>query len=236
MLSRGHLSRVLTSLATVPHLNLVTLTAEELQHLLGEAATQRLMPEISQARLAGRAFAGPEVWTTLAFEPQPERDWGASPEQSRSLRSLDAELRALGAEPLGVYYAPELSGSRHQRAYLFEGEAALALRWSETPTAAAAPAPFVQAVTLSRDKASGIAASLSSTSGLPFSPASSEELDVRLLPGASPSELLTAHRQLAIRHGRGQKLSGEADWIRAFQAVRLLNYQSWMRRGLLMRE
>ena len=96
--------------------------------------------------------------------------------------------------------------------------------------------PFVQAVTLSRDKASGIAASLSSTSGLPFSPGSSEELDVRLLPGASMNEFLIAHRQLAIRHGRGQKLISEADWMRAFQTVRQLNYQAWIRRGLLLRE
>ncbi|GAA4009251.1 hypothetical protein GCM10022631_22040 [Deinococcus rubellus] len=226
---------MLDSAATVPRLNLATLTAEELQHLLGEAAAQRLLPDISSARLAGRPSPGPEVTHELSFEARDERDWGASPEQSRSIRALDHELQQLGAQPLGVFYAPQLAGARHQRAYLLDQDTALALRWSETPDAQTLP-PFVQAVTLSRDKASGIAASLSSTSGLPFSPGSSEELDVRLLPGAAMSEFLAAHRQLAIRHGRGQKLMGEADWMRAFQTVRQLNYQSWTRRGLLLRD
>lgn len=219
----------------MPRLNLAALTAEELQYLLGDAAAQRLLPEISSARLAGRASPGPEITQELSFEATDERDWGASPEQSRALKSLDQDLRQLGAQPLGVFYASQLPEARHQRAYLFDQDTALALRWSETPDAQVLP-PFVQAVTLSRDKASGIAASLSSTSGLPFAPGSSEELDVRLLPGAAMNEFLTAHRQLAIRHGRGQKLTGEADWMRAFQTVRQLNYQAWTRRGLLLRE
>ncbi|WP_225429785.1 MULTISPECIES: hypothetical protein [Deinococcus] len=218
----------------MPHLNLVPLTAEELQHLLGKAAAQRLLPDISSARLAGRPFPGPEVSGDLSFEVREERDWGASPEQSRAIKALGGELLGLGALPLGVFYAPELPEARHQRAYLLD-DAALSLRWSETPSGPALP-PFVQAVTLSRDKASGIAASLSSTSGLPFSPGSSEELDVRLLPGAPLSEFLAAHRNLAVRHGRGQKLSGEQDWMRAFQTVRQLNFQAWTRRGLLIRE
>ncbi|AWN22369.1 hypothetical protein DKM44_03225 [Deinococcus irradiatisoli] len=216
-------------------LNLASLTAEELQHLLGDAAAQRLLPEISSARLAGRAYPGPEVTGELSFEARSERDWGASPEQARALRTLDSDLISLGAAPLGVFYAPQLPGARHQRAYLLDNDTALALRWSETFSGPALP-PFIQAVTLSRDRASGIAASMSSTSGLPFSPASSEELDVRLLPGVSSAEFLAGHRNLAARHGRGQKLSGEADWMRAFQMVRQLNFQAWTRRGLLMRD
>ncbi|WP_293911567.1 hypothetical protein [Deinococcus sp.] len=219
----------------MPRLNLATLTAEELQHLLGEAAAQRLLPDVSSSRLAGRPYPGPSLSGALSFEAQRERDWGATPDQSRSIKATHTELQGCGAEPLGVYYAAELTEARHQRAYLLDGDTALSLRWSESPDGPPLP-PFMQAVTLSRDRASGIAASLSSTSGLPFSPASSEEIDVRLLPGASVPEFLAAHRNLAIRHGRGQKLAGEADWMRAFQAVRLLNYNAWTRRGLLMQE
>ncbi len=219
----------------MPRLNLASLTAEELQHLLGDAATQRLLPDVSSARLAGRPYPGPEVSGELSFEARAERDWGASPEQARALKTLGSELQALGAAPLGVFYAPQLPSARHQRAYLLDSDTALSLRWSETSSGPALP-PFIQAVTLSRDRASGIAASMSSTSGLPFSPANSEELDVRLLPGASSADFLSGHRNLAIRHGRGQKLSTEADWMRAFQTVRLLNFQAWTRRGLLLRD
>lgn len=218
----------------MPSLNLVTLTAEELQHLLGKAAAQRLLPDISSARLSGRPFPGTEVSGELSFEARAERDWGASPEQSRAIKALGGELLGLGATPLGAFYAPELPEARHQRAYLLDQDTALSLRWSETPSGPALP-PFVQAVTLCRDKASGIAASLSSTSGLPFSPGSSEELDVRLLPDIPLGEFLAAHRNLAARHGRGRKLSGETDWMRAFQIVRQLNFQAWTRRGLLIR-
>ena len=217
----------------MPHLNLAALTAEELQYLLGEAAAQRLLPEISSARLAGKLYPGPSRSGELSFEALGERDWGASPEQSRLLRVLDAELLTLGASPLGVYYSPQLAGARHQRAYFVGEETALSLRWSETPDTLVW-APFIQAVTLCRDNASGISASLSSTSGVPSSPASSEEIDLRLLPGGTATQLLTHHRQLAIRHGRGQKLAGEAGWMRAFQAVRQLNFAAWARRGLLL--
>lgn len=219
----------------MPRLNLATLTSEELQHLLGDAAAQRVMPDVSSARLAGRPYAGPQVSGDLSFEAKAERDWGASAEQSRAIKAIGNELEALGAAPLGVYYAPQLPEARHQRAYLFESDIALTLRWSETVSGPILP-PFIQAVTLSRDKASGITASLSSTSGLAFTPASSEELDVRLLSKMPPAEFLAAHRNLAIRHGRGQKLSSETDWMRAFQVVRQLNFQAWTRRGLLMRE
>lgn len=219
---------------TVPRLNLATLTAEELQTLLGEAAAQRLLPEISSARLAGKSYLGPEVSGEMQFEALEESDWGATPEQTRILRTLSSELLEAGATPLGVYYTPELAGARHQRAYLLEPDTAIALRWSETPEGTPI-APFLHAITLTRDRASGIAASLSSTNGSAFSPAPSEELDIRLIPEASNvQEFLSAHRALAIRHGKGQKLSGEADWKRAFQAVRLLNYNAWYRRGLLV--
>ncbi len=219
---------------TVPRLNLVSLTSEELQTLLGEAAAQRLLPDISSARLAGKPYLGDEVRGELQFEALEERDWGATPEQSRRLRTLDNALLGAGATPLGVYYTPGVIGARHQRAYLLEPDIALALRWSETPEGAPLT-PFLQAVTLTRDRASGIAASLSSTDGRTFSPTPSEELDVRLIPNAEDlAEFLAAHRALAIRHGKGQKLSSEADWQRAFQTVRLLNYNAWYRRGLLV--
>ena len=218
----------------MPRLNLAALTAEELQHLLGEAATQRLLPDISSARLAGRPCPGPPVSATLTFERLEERDWGATPEQARTLKAYDAQLQGLGAVPVGLYYVAEQNAARHQRAYLLEGDMALALRWSETPDGLASPLPFVQAVSLSRDRISGIAASLSSSAEQPFAPTPSEEVDVRLLPGRNPDELLSAHRLLAARHGRGQKLVNEADWTRAFVGIHGLNLQAWTRRGLLL--
>lgn len=218
---------------TVPRLNLVTLTAEELQALLGEAAAQRLLPDISGARLAGKPYLGPEVAGKLQFEALPEKDWGATPEQSRALRALGTALIEAGAQPLGAYYTPELPGARHQQAYLLEPETAVALRWSETPEGLPA-APFLQAITLPRDRVSGIAAALSSTGGVALVPTPSEEVDYRLLPEHTDvPTFLAAHRALAIRHGKGQKLSGEADWKRAFVTVRQLNYAAWERRGLL---
>lgn len=216
-------------------LNLAALTAQELQLLLGEAAAQRLLPEISGARLAGRAYPGHTLPRELTFEPQDERDWGSTLEVSRLLRAARSELAALEAEELGVFYVPGLPEVRHQRAYLMAPDTALALRWAETPELdTPTPPPFLSAVTLMRDRASGTAAVFSSTAALPFTPTQSEEIDARQYDGASAAELLQAHRTQVNRHGRGAKLNTVNDWQRAFQTVRGLNIAAWTRRGLLV--
>ncbi|WP_424950073.1 hypothetical protein [Deinococcus sp.] len=222
-------------------LNLAALTAEELQHLLGEAAAQRLMPEISQARLEGRAVAGDVIPREQEYQPQAERNWGATPELARQLSALRQELVALGGSDLGVLYQPLLSEVRHLRAYLFTPDTAVALRWSETPESVRAPTPFLLAATLMRDRASGTAAVLSSTSALPFVPTQSEETDARLYQGASAQTLLETHRVQVSRHGRGVRLGqveghGLADWLKVYTAVRQLNLTAWTRRGLLVQD
>jgi hypothetical protein len=219
-------------------LNLAALTAEELQRLLGEAAAQRLMPEVSQARLEGRPVAGDVVPREQEYQPQPERSWGATPELARQLISGRGELLALGALDLGVYRQPQLQGARHLRAFLLAPDTALALRWSETPEAGRATAPFVLAATLLRDRASGTAAVLSSTSELPFVPTQSEEIDARLYQGQGAQAMLEAHRLQVARHGRGVRLgqvpgNEQADWMKVYAAVRQLNLAAWTRRGLL---
>ena len=166
-------------------LNLAALTAEELQHLLGQEAAQRMMPEVSQARLEGRVLAGDVILREQEYQSQVERGWGKTPELARQLSGLRGELTRLGGTDLGVYYLPQLAEVRHLRAFLFAPDTALALRWSETPGSARAPAPFLLAATLLRDRASGTAAVLSGTSSLPFVPTQSEEIDARLYQGAA---------------------------------------------------
>lgn len=166
-------------------LNLAALTAEELQHLLGQEAAQRMMPEVSQARLEGRVLAGDVILREQEYQSQVERGWGKTPELARQLSGLRGELTRLGGTDLGVYYLPQLAEVRHLRAFLFAPDTALALRWSETPGSARAPAPFLLAATLLRDRASGTAAVLSGTSALPFVPTQSEEIDARLYQGAA---------------------------------------------------
>ncbi|MFC4456041.1 hypothetical protein [Deinococcus sonorensis] len=219
-----------------PRLNLAALTAEELQLLLGEGAAQRLLPEVGQARLAGRSVPGRDILTELTFEPQPERGWGATPEASRQLARLRAGLEQLGGQDLGVYYLPGLPEVRHQRAYLLVPDVAVALRWSETPSSPSGPEPFVVAATLLRDRASGMAAVVSSTASVPFALTQSEEIDARLVLGATPEALLEAHRTQVQRNGRGVRLTQASDWQRVFQTVRQLNVQAWTRRGLLLED
>lgn len=166
-------------------LNLAALTAEELQHLLGQEAAQRMMPEVSQARLEGRVLAGDVILREQEYQSQVERSWGKTPELARQLSGLRGELTRLGGIDLGVYYLPQLAEVRHLRAFLFAPDTALALRWSETPGSVRTPAPFLLAATLLRDRASGTAAVLSSTSALPFVPTQSEEIDARLYQGAA---------------------------------------------------
>ncbi|WP_345460557.1 hypothetical protein [Deinococcus carri] len=217
-------------------LDLAALTADELQALLGEGAAQGWLPEVSRARLEGRPLAGPVLHPTLTFEALEERPWGATPEQARTLAALDGELRAAGAEPLGVFYVPLLSELRHQRASLFAPEVAAALRWSETPDSPRAARPLVQAVTWLRDRASGVACVFSTTADARPAPALSEEVDVRVLPGAGPAELLAAHRAATARHGRGGRVAGLEGWVRAWQELHALNVAAWTRRGLLLDE
>jgi len=97
----------------------------------------------------------------------------------------------------------------------------------------------VVAATLLRDRASGTAAVLSSTSALPFVPTQSEEIDARLHQGAGVAALLDAHRVQVSRHGRGVRLGQaegheQADWLKVYAAVRTLNHSAWTRRGLLV--
>jgi hypothetical protein len=222
-------------------LNLAALTAEELQHLLGEAAAQRRMPELSQARLEGRAVLGDPVAREQEYQAQAERSWGRAPELARQLETLRQELTLLGGSDLGVFYQPLLAEVRHLRAFLFAPDVALALRWSETPESVRAPAPFLLAATLMRDRASGTAAVLSSTSALPFVPTQSEEIDARLYQGSGVQALLDAHRTQVSRHGRGVRLGQvegheQADWRKVYTAVRHLNLSAWTRRGLLVQE
>ncbi|GAA5531712.1 hypothetical protein Dalu01_00085 [Deinococcus aluminii] len=230
-------SRYRAILPGVPvRLDLAALTADELQALLGEEAAQGRLPDVSRARLEGRSLPGPVLHTTLTFEALEERAWGATPQQARALTALDSELRAAGAEPLGVYYVPLLSERRYLRAYLFGPEVAAALRWSETPHSPRTARPFVQAVTWLRDRASGVACVFSTTAAQPPVPALSEEVDVRFLPAASPADLLSAHRAAVLRHGRGGKVGGAEGWVRAWQELHALNVAAWTRRGLLLED
>ncbi|WP_231557269.1 hypothetical protein [Deinococcus sp. YIM 77859] len=220
----------------MPALNLAALTTEELQALLGEEGAQSRLPDVSRARLEGRPLLGPLLPAALTFEPLAERPWGATPEESRRLTALDAELRAAGAEPLGVYYVPQERAARHLRAYLFGPEVAAALRWSETPELPRSGQPFVEAVTWLRDRASGVACVFSTSAAAVPVPAPSEAADVRVLPGASPTELLTLHRRAVLHHGRGGRIHGEEGWKRAWQELHALNMAAWARRGLLLHE
>lgn len=223
--------------ARVPaRLNLAALTSDELQTLLGPGAAQGRLPEVNQARLEGRSLPGPVVPTTLTFEPLDERAWGATPEQSRMLAAVDAELRTAGAQALGVFYGPGRREARHQRGYLLGSDVSVALRWSETPAAPRPARPFVEAVTWLRDRASGLACVLSTTIPEMPAPALSEEVDLRALPGASVPELLAAHRAAVLRHGRGARVAGEEGWARAWQELRTLNVAAWTRRDLLLPE
>jgi len=138
-----------------------------------------------------------------------------------------------------VYYLPLISEVRHLRAMLLAPDVAVAVRWSETPEHSRASLPFVVAATLLRDRASGTAAVLSSTSALPFVPTQSEEIDARLHQGAGVAALLDAHRVQVSRHGRGVRLGQaegheQADWLKVYAAVRTLNHSAWTRRGLLV--
>lgn len=217
-------------------LNLAALTDDELQRLVGPERAVSLLPELSLARLDRRALPGPLVSETLAPQPLEDRAWGATPEQSRAIASLHADLLAAGAAPLGTYYLPGVSEVRHLRAYRLEPDSTAGLRWSETPETADTGWPFVQVLTWLRDRASGFACVLTSSARQPYAPALSEEIDVHLHPDCPVPDLLAAHRAHVLRHGRGQKLQADADWTRPWQAMHALNVAAWDRRELLLPE
>lgn len=217
-------------------LNLAALTDDELQRLVGPDRAVSLLPDLSLARLDGRVVPGPTVTETLSPQPLEDRAWGATPEQSRAIGTLHQDLLGLGATPRGTVYLPGISEVRHVRAYLLEPDVTAALRWSETPEDAGSGWPFVQLLTWLRDRASGFACVLTSSARQPYAPALSAEIDVHLHPDCPAADLLAAHRGHVLRHGRGQKLQAEGDWVRPWQAMNDLNLAAWDRRGLLLPE
>ncbi|WP_242402880.1 hypothetical protein [Deinococcus deserti] len=219
-------------------LNLAALTPEELAALFGEDGAQLRLPEVSRARLEQRALAGPVLNTTFEAQPLEDRSWGATPEQSRALGSHDAQLRACGATPLGVFYLPLVSEVRHARAYLLESDIAVSLRWSETPESSRTAVAYLEFLSLLRDRASGSACVLSISNSRAVTPAPSEEVDLHQHPGAGAEELLAAHRQHVLRHGRAQRLmtTDANGWMRTWQTLHTLNVAAWARRGLLLED
>lgn len=215
------------------HLNLAALTGDELERLLGVEAAQKLRPDLSRARMEGKAYRGPEVAPELRFELVEEREWGSTVEHTRKLRAYRDALRELEYHEHGTLYAPGLQGARHHVAFTGHTDTAVAVRWSETPEGVT-EGPFLQFVTVLRDRASGVAAVLTTTSVTPLAPAPSEEVAVRHVPGGSPAEAHTAHRSEVTRHARGVKVATVTDWQRSWQALRALNVNAWSRRGLLL--
>lgn len=212
-------------------LNLAALTSEELARLLGADAAQKRLPDLTRARMEGKVVLGPDIETDLHFDALDPREWGATIEHARRLRTLAAELEALEYAPLGAHYAPAILGARHFLAFV-HGDTAAAVRWSETPTSAS-EAPFVQLLTLLKDRASGFALVLTTTSPQPLTPAPSEEVAVRLVTGGA-HEAHDAHRAEVARHGRGLKQANVRDWQTAFATLRALNVAAWTRRGVLL--
>ncbi|WP_229780665.1 hypothetical protein [Deinococcus malanensis] len=219
-------------------LNLAALTPEELAALFGEDGAQLRLPEVSRARLEKRALPGPVLSRSFEAQPLEDRPWGATPEQTRALGSHDAQLRAAGATPLGVFYLPLVSEVRHVRAYLLEPDLAISLRWSETPESSRTAEAYLEFLSLLRDRASGSACVLSSGNPRAVAPSPSEEVDLHQHSSMGAEDLLAAHRQHVLRHGRGQKLvtADAAGWMRTWQTLHTLNFAAWSRRGLLLEE
>nr|WP_254632681.1 hypothetical protein [Deinococcus sp. GbtcB9] len=214
-------------------LNLAALTDDELQRLVGPDRAVTLLPDLSLARLEGRAVPGPTVTETLTPQLLEDRAWGATPEQARAIGALHQDLLGIAAVTRGTLYLPGISEVRHVRAYVLEPDVSAALRWSETPDDPAHGWPFVQLLSWLRDRASGFACVLTSSARTPYAPALSEEIDVHLHPDCPPPDLLSAHRAHVLRHGRAQKVQPDVDWVRPWQAMHALNLTAWDRRGLL---
>ncbi|PYE56471.1 hypothetical protein [Deinococcus yavapaiensis] len=212
-------------------LNLAALTSEELARLIGADAAQKRLPDLTRARMEGKAVLGPDIEPELRFDELEAREWGATIEHARRLKTLAGEFEALEYTPLGAHYAHAILGARHFLAFV-HGDTAAAVRWSETP-AASSEAPFVQLLTLLKDRASGFALVLTTTSPQPLTPAPNEEVAVRLVTGGS-QEAHEAHRAEVARHGRGLKQANVRDWQNAFATLRDLNVAAWTRRGVLL--
>ncbi len=228
--------------------NLAALTGEELERLLGEAAAQKLRPDVSRARMEGKPYRGPELAAALRFEPLGQAGgdqvggsqagarlggWGATPQHARRLSALAGELRAQDFTELGAVYLPGALEARHQLALCGAGHVAAALRWSET-LGERAEAPFAQLLSLLRDRASGFTAVLTSTARRLPAPTLSPEVALRHLPGAGAGEALAVHLGEVARHGRASRVTGLADWARVQQAARALNVAAWSGRGALI--
>ena len=213
--------------------NLTALTGEELERLLGEAAAQKLRPEVSRARIEGKPYCGPGVAAALNFELMAPGHWGATPQHARQLGALGAELLALGFAELGAVHVPEVREAPHHFALCGQGHVAAALRWSETP-GERGEAPFAQLLSLLRDRASGFAAVLTSTARTLPAPTLSPEVALRHLPGAGAGAALSAHLTEVARHGRASRVVSLQDWLRVQQAARALNVAAWTGRGALI--
>ncbi len=219
-------------------LNLAALTEGELLSLFGAQELQRRLPEISRARLEGHALPGPAIPavaipTVLPGEPAPDQPgqlWGATPEQSRALSVLEAELLNLGAERGNVYRLP--GDDLLIRAYTL-GDVALAVHWNEGQGTARTVQPRLRLLTWLRDRASGLACVLTTDAQTQPVPSPSEEMDVHQHPGASPADLLKLHQQYVLRLGRAQKLP-EGGWLAVWQAAHDLNLTAWERRGAVI--
>ncbi len=212
-------------------LNLAALTAEELSRLLGEGRAQRLLPDIATARMAGRPYPGPLVPVGAPFEPVEARAWGATLDHARALTDMAATLRELGFTDLGALRAPGELNAPYRLAFVNGQDSAAMLSWDEAP---GGPEPFAQFLSLLRDRASGLAAVLTSSAAQAPAPAPSEETDLQVLPGAPLSEVWAAHQARLIRQGRGQKMATLADFERAWETQLALDLTAWARRGLMM--
>ena len=212
-------------------LNLAALTAEELSRLLGEGRAQRLLPDIATARMARRAYPGPLLVSGATFEPLEPRAWGATSEHARALQAMTAGLEAAGFSPLGALRAVHALAAPERLAFVNGQDTSAMLCWDEAP---GGPEPYAQFLSLLRDRASGVAAVLTSTAAQADSPAPSEETDVQVLPGAGVAEASAAHQARLTRHGRGQKAASLADFERAWALQASLDLAAWTRRGLMM--
>lgn len=222
-------------------LNLAALTGEELQRLLGPDLAQKRLPDISRARMQGQVYAGPAVPAELTFTRlEAGAAWGATAADAQRLRALRDGLLGAGFAELGAVYLPDVLGARHALAFLGGADTrgtdtAASVRWSETPGPQSAP-PHVQLLTSLRDRASGSSLVLTTTAVGAPSPAPSEEVAVRHLPGAAAAEAAEAHAREVLRHGRGLKLADLDDWARPWRALHALNRSAWMRRGVLLEQ
>lgn len=217
-------------------LNLAALTDEELDVLIGPNEALVRMPDISRARLSHQPVPGPTVPETLAFRPEEQRPWGATPEDTRTLTRMSDALQATSTGSLGVYSLQTGLVTRFVRVYALDGDTLALIRWTERGEDGLQSRPHLLLLTALRDRASGVAWVSTSTASTPFAPALSEEIDAHRHPDATVTEAVALHQGYVLRHGRTQKLALDDGWQRAWQAVHDLNLAAWRRRGLLIDE